>query len=82
MDEAKIEYESKKQEQVDARKVVEDAVAKQYLKMVCNTIYKKVDEKDDAGKEKAYKSFHILSMYLERNGVTGIIYTNSVVINL
>lgn len=65
------------------RKVVEDAVAKQYLKMVCNTIYKKVDEKDEIGKEKAYKSFHILSMYLERKGVTGIIYpctrTNKVV---
>ena len=65
------------------RKVVEDAVAKQYLKMVCNTIYKKVDEKDEIEKEKAYKSFHILSMYLERKGVTGIIYpctrTNKVV---
>lgn len=65
------------------RKVIEDAVAKQYLKMVCNTIYKKVDEKDEIGKEKAYKSFHILSMYLERKGVTGIIYpctrTNKVV---
>ena len=32
--------------------------AKTYLKMVCNTIYKKVDEDDNAGKEKAYKSFH------------------------
>lgn len=65
------------------RKIVEDAVAKQYLKMVCNTIYKKVDEKDDAGKEKAYKSFHILSLYLEKKGVTGIIYpctrTNKIV---
>ena len=56
------------------RKVVEDAVAKQYLKMVCNTIYKKVDEKDEIGKEKAYKSFHVLSKYLESKGVTGIIY--------
>ena len=58
-------------------------MAKQYLKMVCNTIYKKVDEKDEIGKEKAYKSFHILSMHLERKGVTGIIYpctrTNKVV---
>ena len=57
-------------------------VAKQYLKMVCNIIYKKVDEKDETGKEK-YKSFHILSMYLESKGVTGIIYpctrTNKVV---
>ena len=50
--------------------------------MVCNTIYKKVEE-DDVGKEKAYKSFHILSTYLESKGVTGIIYpctrTNKVV---
>ena len=72
-----------KTEKYHNRKVVEDAVAKQYLKMVCNTIYKKVDEKDDAGKEKAYKSFHVLSKYLESKGVTGIIYpctrTNKVV---
>lgn len=65
------------------RKVIEDAVAKQYLKMVCNTIYKKVDEEDEAEKEKAYKSFHVLSTYLESKGVTGIIYpctrTNKVV---
>ena len=72
-----------KTEKYHNRKVVEDAVAKQYLKMVCNTIYKKVDEKDEVGKEKAYKSFHVLSMYLESKGVTGIIYpctrTNKVV---
>lgn len=42
--------------------------------MVCNTIYKKVDEDDNAGKEKAYKSFHILAGYLESKGITGIIY--------
>lgn len=63
-----------KTEKYHNRKVVEDAVAKQYLKMVCNTIYKKVDEKDEIGKEKAYKSFHVLSKYLENKGVTGIIY--------
>ena len=34
--------------------IVEKAIAKTYLKMVCNTIYKKVDEDDNAGKEKAY----------------------------
>lgn len=56
------------------REVIEDAITKQYLKMVCNTIYKKVDEKDEVGKEKAYKSFHVLSLYLESKGVTGIIY--------
>ena len=42
--------------------------------MVCNCIYKKVDEKDDNKKEEAYKAFHILSEYLESRGVTGIIY--------
>lgn len=65
------------------KSVIEENVAKQYLKMVCNTIYKKVDENDDKGKEKAYRSFHILSSYLESKGVTGIIYpctrTNKVV---
>ena len=72
-----------KTEKYHNRKIVEVTVAKQYLKMVCNTIYKKVDEKDDIGKEKAYKSFHVLSEYLESKGVTGIIYpctrTNKVV---
>lgn len=56
------------------RSFVEIAVAKQYLKMICNTIYKKVDEEDDAGKKKAYKSFHVLAGYLESKGITGIIY--------
>lgn len=35
---------------------------------------KKVDESSEDKKEKAYKSFHILSEYLENKGVTGIIY--------
>lgn len=47
--------------------------AKQYLKMICDYIYQKVDgsEKD---KEDAYKSFHILAQYLESKGISGIIY--------
>ena len=56
------------------RSIIEKAIAKMYLKMICNTIYKKVDEDDNAGKEKAYKSFHILAGYLESKGITGIIY--------
>ena len=78
----KQEIETKTEKYLN-RKMIEDAVAKQYLKMVCNTIYKKVDENDEIGKEKAYNSFHVLSMYLESKGVTGIIYpctrTNKVV---
>lgn len=54
--------------------IIQESYAKQYLKMVCNCIYKKVDESDESKKEKAYKSFHILSEYLESKGVTGIIY--------
>ena len=73
----------KKTEKYNDRRIIEEVVAKQYLKMVCNTIYKKVDEKDDIGKEKAYRSFQILSLYLESKGVTGIIYpctrTNKVI---
>ena len=54
--------------------VIEESYAKQYLKMICSCIYKKVDEKDEAKKEDAYKSFHALALYLEEKGVTGIIY--------
>lgn len=54
--------------------IIQESYAKQYLKMVCNCVYKKVDETDEDKKEKAYKSFHILSEYLENKGVTGIIY--------
>lgn len=63
-----------KSENMVDKRIIEDAVAKQYLKMVCSCIYKKVDEKDDEKREAAYKSFHILSDYLEKKGVTGIIY--------
>ena len=41
---------------------------------ICSCIYKKVDEDDADGKEKAYKSFQILAKYLEGKGITGIIY--------
>lgn len=40
--------------------IIQESYAKQYLKMVCNCIYKKVDESSEDKKEKAYKSFHIL----------------------
>lgn len=54
--------------------IIEESYAKQYLKMICSCIYKKVDENDEGMKEAAYKSFHILAEYLESKGVTGIIY--------
>lgn len=54
--------------------VVQESIAKQYLKMICNCIYKKVDETDEDKRELAYKSFHALALYLEEKGVTGIIY--------
>lgn len=56
------------------REVLEEAYAKQYLIMVCNCIYKKVDETDEDKKALAYKSFQILCQYLKEKGVTGIIY--------
>lgn len=43
---------------------------KQILKMICNAIYKKVDENQD----EEYRSFHILAEYLISQGITGIIY--------
>ncbi len=49
-------------------------LSKQILKMICQSIYTKVDEESDEGKEKAYRSFHLLSEYLESKGITGIIY--------
>lgn len=68
--------------QVD-KGIIEESIAKQYLKMICNCIYKKVDETDDKKKEIAYKSFWALAAYLKEQGVTGIIYpctrTNKVV---
>ena len=42
--------------------------------MVCSCIYKKVDETDELKREQAYKSFQTLALYLEEQGVTGIIY--------
>lgn len=53
-------------------KIVEFA-GKTYLTLLSSSIYKKVDGSEDE-KEKAYKSFHILSEYLQNKGITGIIY--------
>ena len=65
----------KAQKKYDVDKaIIEESVAKQYLKMICSCIYKKVDENDSKKREDAYKSFWILANYLEEKGVTGIIY--------
>lgn len=64
-------------------KYIHESTAKQYLIMVCNCIYKKVDETDDDKLDLAYNSFRILAKYLQSKGVAGIIYpctrTNAVV---
>ena len=65
--------------QVD-KGIIEESIAKQYLKMICNCIYKKVDETDDEKKEIAYKSFWALATYLKEQGVTGIIYPKNLVL--
>ena len=57
-----------------SKDILEETLAKQYLKMICNCIYKKVDETDEKKLQIAYKSFHILSEYFESKGITGIIY--------
>ena len=65
----------KAQKKYDVDKaIIEESVAKQYVKMICSCIYKKVDEIDEEKREEAYKSFWILANYLEEKGVTGIIY--------
>ena len=56
------------------RSLIEKNSVKQILKLICSCIYKKVDEDNADGKEKAYKSFQILAKYLEGKGITGIIY--------
>ncbi len=53
--------------------VLTESTAKQYLKLICSSIYTKADGTEEE-KEEAYKPFHILSAYLESKGVTGIIY--------
>ena len=60
-----------------SREVLEESVAKQYLKSICSCIYTKVDDTDEKGKERAYKSFHILAEYLEGKGITGILYPST-----
>lgn len=54
--------------------VLIESFAKQYLIMICRCIYKKVDKSNESKLEETYKSFHILSKYLQTKGVTGIIY--------
>ena len=46
----------KAQKKYDVDKaIIEESVAKQYLKMICSCIYKKVDETDSKKREDAYK---------------------------
>ena len=57
--------------------LLSESVAKQYLKSICSCIYTKVDDSDEKGKERIYKSFHILADYLESKGITGILYPST-----
>ena len=53
---------------------IHESLAKQYLIMICSCIYKKVDETKDDALDKSYNQFRILAQYLQKKGVTGIIY--------
>lgn len=61
------------EESSNTKKTITEITTKQILKIICNSIYTKVDGTEEE-KEKKYKSFHILSQYLESKGITGIIY--------
>lgn len=56
------------------RGLVSISMAKQYLKSICSCIYEKVDDSAPLVKERSYRSFHVLAEYLEKKGITGIIY--------
>lgn len=56
------------------QEILHESIAKMYLKGICDCIYTKVDDEDEAEKERTYKSFHILAEYLDSKGITGIIY--------
>ena len=60
-----------------SRELLTESIAKQYLKIVCNCIYTKVNDYDETEKERIYKSFHILAEYLENKGITGILYPST-----
>lgn len=70
----KADIKKKMQENPIEEMYIQESTAKQYLIMVCNCIYKKVDETDDDKLDLAYNSFRILAQYLQTKGVTGIIY--------
>lgn len=42
--------------------------------MICQSIYIKVDDVSEEEKEKSYRSFQLLSEYLESKGITSIVY--------
>lgn len=81
---AKEKYKKAKKLKLDIKKKIEknpidekyiqESFVKQYLIMICNCIYKKVDETDNDKLDMAYNSFRILAKYLQNKGVTGIIY--------
>ena len=56
------------------RSLIEKNSVKQILKLICSCIYKKVDEDDADGKEKAYKSFQILLTNYHRCAILFIVY--------
>lgn len=58
---------------IDIKTSTEEFIMKQYLQILCDCIYTRVDG-SDAEKEQAYQSFHTLAQYLQAKGITGIIY--------
>ena len=70
----KNKIRSEMNENLIEQDIVEKNGAKQILKLICSCIYKKINCKDEKELERQYKSFQILAKYLERKGITGIIY--------
>ncbi len=64
----------------DTQKLAIEFVGNSFLLPICQTIFTPIDDdkyNDGEGRDRAYKSFHILADYLESKGIAGVIYPST-----
>ena len=64
----------------DIKEIASEYLAQIFFKYLCDVIFVPLDKNQDSDKDlkdKCYKAFHILALYLEQKGINGIIYPST-----
>ena len=64
----------------EVKDIVSEYIAQTFFKYLCEVIFVPLDDDEDNNKvkkDRCYKAFHILALYLEQKGIAGIVYPST-----